>query len=218
MFAENDNSQTMNLKAQNNLLENFHDGYGIWIASGPSSGALNFQIQGNTIRNTVGGIISVTNGKGVAASQNYIQTFGDGMLIYDAAVVDNNTISTIGEGVGIVIDGNGSSISNNTVVNDGPAGIVISGDYDASLSSNRIVADGFPPRKGRVGILSASTTASIKGNTVGNADHGIDIVCGANAVNSNLIFDTTVGILGGPGGSALANSFVNVTTPQVACQ
>lgn len=216
IWAENDGSRTMTLTAQNNVIQNFPDGYGIGAFSGPSSGSLNFQVQGNVISDALYGTVFSTNGRGVCASANAISGFtGYAMYVSDASTIDRNVIT--GGAFGVWINGNGSTVTNNTLNDAGQGGIYIEANDTTTVASNRILGDrDFTTPSGR-GIVDLSPSAIIQSNTIGYLGYGIELPCNATSVNGNSIFNSIVGINGVPANASLTNNFFNVATPQAAC-
>jgi hypothetical protein len=138
------------------------------------------------------------------------------MYVYDASTVDHNVITMTGEDLALIILGNGSNITGNTItLGEGNTGIsTFNADSTASITWNRITGNGYQAAKG---IAVSSPNVSIRSNSLGNLAYGIMAPCSDKQVSANIIFDTTVGISGGPADAPLSNTFLNVPTPQVAC-
>jgi hypothetical protein len=217
IWVENDDSRPMTVTAKNNVIRSMSGGDGIVAFSGPSSSDLNFLVQDNTISVVNRGAVFGTNGNGVRASGNNIGSFGYALTVHDASTVDHNVIGIGIQDVALWIDGSGSSVTGNTITVRGDSvGISMnSADSTASVTSNRITGDST--QLYAKGIFAASPNVSIRSNALSNLGYGIELPCSGKQVSANIIFDTTVGISGGPADASLSNTFFNVPTPQVAC-
>jgi hypothetical protein len=219
IWVENDDSRPMTVTAKNNVIRHIELGYGILARSGPSSSDLNFLVQDNIISLVNTGALFATNGNGVRVSGNNISSFGEALTVHDASTVDHNVISIGIQDVALLIDGNGSNITGNTItMRGGSVGITINNaDSTATITSNRITGTIDNSGLSATGIIAASPNVSIRSNALSNLASGIQLPCSGNQLSANIIFDTTVGISGGPADASLSNTFFNVPTPQAAC-
>ncbi len=220
VWVENDGHLPMIVSAKNNLVQSFNRGYGIGAFTGPSASSLSLIAQDNVITQVLYGEVLSTNGGGMAVS-NIIDGVGYGIYVSDASTVSNNVITAPAGALGVYVDGSGANVTGNTINDKGMAGIYVSPSSKVSITSNKIIGgleELYQDPESGPGIVTLSAGATIKGNTIAHMSTGIEMDCTTAAVGSNNIFDATTGVSNVPPPMIISGNFVQVTTPQTACQ